>query len=285
MKHDKIIYNQNQNNMNSKQITEQIRRKQSFLCVGLDSDINKIPKHLLGEKYPVFEFNKQIIDATAKYCIAYKPNAAFYEACSENGFEQMTMTTDYVKSNYPEVLLIADAKRGDIDNTSKMYAQAFFEKMKFDAVTLSPYMGKDTVKPFLEFPNKWVILLALTSNISANNFQTLKLENGKMLYEEIILQSATWGTADNTMYVVGATKAEMLKQIREIIPNHFLLIPGVGAQGGSLEDVAKYGMNSSCGLIVNSSRAIIFADNSKYFAIEAGKKAQEVQREMAKLLN
>jgi len=271
--------------MNSKQISEQIVRKQSFLCVGLDSDINKIPNHLLHEKYPNFEFNKQIIDATARYCMAYKANTAFYEACGEKGFEQLEMTANYVKTNYPEIFLIADAKRGDIDNTSKMYAQAFLDKMNFDAVTLSPYMGRDTAKPFFEFDNKWIILLALTSNNSANDFQTAKLENGKMLYEEVITQSTQWGTADNTMYVVGATKAEMLKSIREIIPNHFLLIPGIGAQGGSLADVAKYGMSSSCGLIVNSSRAIIFADNSRNFAIEAGKKARETQQEMAKLLN
>ena len=270
--------------MNSKQITEQIRRKQSFLCIGLDSDIRKIPTHLLDEKYPVFEFNKQIIDATAEYCIAYKPNTAFYEACDENGFEQLAMTADYAKNNYPEIFLIADAKRGDIDNTSQMYAQAFFAQMKFDAVTLSPYMGKDTAKPFFEVNDKWVVLLALTSNNSASDFQTVKLENGKMLYEEIISQSAQWGNADNTMYVVGATKAEMLKSIREIIPNHFLLIPGIGAQGGNLADVAKYGMNESCGLIVNSSRAIIFADNTKNFAAEAGKKAREIQQEMANIL-
>ena len=271
--------------MNSKQIYEQICRKQSFLCVGLDSDLNKIPEHLLSTKYPVFEFNKQIIDATVEYCIAYKPNTAFYEACGKSGFEQLAMTADYVKSNYPEIFLIADAKRGDIDNTSQMYAQAFFEKMKFDAVTLSPYMGKDTVKPFLEFPNKWAVLLALTSNNSANDFQTVKIENGRALYEEVIAQSSKWGNADNTMYVVGATKAEMLTQIRKIIPEHFLLIPGIGAQGGSLEDVAKYGLNNSCGLIVNSSRAIIFADNTKKFAITAGIKAQEVQHEMANILN
>jgi len=271
--------------MNSKQISEQIRCKQSFLCIGLDSDINKIPNHLLNEKYPVFEFNKQIIDATAEYCIAYKPNTAFYEACGEIGFEQLVMTADYIKNKYPEIFLIADAKRGDIDNTSKMYAQAFFEKMKFDALTLSPYMGRDTVKPYFEFPNKWVILLALTSNDSASDFQTIKLENGKVLYEEVITQSLQWGNANNTMYVVGATKAEMLKGIREIIPNHFLLIPGIGAQGGSLADVAKYGMNNLCGLIVNSSRAIIFADSSNNFAKEAGKKAKEIQQKMAQLIN
>lgn len=270
--------------MNSQQIYEHICRKQSFLCVGLDSDINKIPKHLQNEKYPVFEFNRQIIDATAEYCIAFKPNTAFYEACEENGFEQLKMTADYVKNNYPEIFLIADAKRGDIDNTAQMYAHAFFDKMKFDAVTLSPYMGKDTAKPFLEFADKWVILLALTSNLSASDFQTVKTEKGLMFYEEIITQSLQWGNTDNTMYVVGATKAEMLKNIREVIPNHFLLVPGIGAQGGSLADVAKYGMNSSCGLIVNSSRAIIFADGSRNFAACAGKKAQEMQQEMAKLL-
>jgi orotidine 5''-phosphate decarboxylase, subfamily 2 len=271
--------------MNSQQIFEQICQKQSFLCVGLDSDINKIPHHLRNEKYSLFEFNKQIIDATAKYCISYKPNLAFYEACSENGLIQLEMTVDYIKTNYPEIFVIADAKRGDIGNTSQMYAQAFFEKMNFDAVTLSPYMGEDTAKPFFSFADKWIILLALTSNQSAFDFQTVKTDKGTMLYEEILSQSKNWGNADNTMYVVGATKAESLAEIRKIIPEHFILIPGVGAQGGNLADVVKYGMNDICGLIVNSSRAIIYADNSENFAQIAGKKAKEMQMEMSELLN
>jgi orotidine-5'-phosphate decarboxylase len=271
--------------MNCQQIFEQIRRKQSFLCVGLDSDINKIPQHLLKEKNPLFEFNKQIIDATAEYCVSYKPNLAFYEACGEHGLLQLAMTVDYIQKNYPEMFIIADAKRGDIGNTSQMYARAFFEKMNFDAITLSPYMGEDTVTPFFSFAEKWVILLALTSNASACDFQTLKTETGLMLYEEVIERSKNWGNADNTMYVVGATKAEMLAKIREIIPRHFLLIPGVGAQGGSLADVARYGMNDICGLLVNSSRAIIYADNSKNFTTSATQKAKEMQKEMREVLS
>ncbi|MDR2651799.1 MAG: orotidine-5'-phosphate decarboxylase [Prevotellaceae bacterium] len=270
--------------MNSKQIFEQIQRKQSFLCIGLDSDINKIPHHLRSKKNALFEFNKQIIDATVQYCISYKPNLAFYEVCGEDGLRQLEMTVDYLKSNYPETFLIADAKRGDISNTSQMYAQAFFEKMKFDAITLSPYMGEDTAKPFFSFADKWIILLALTSNASSSDFQMIKTESGKMIYEEIIERSRNWGNADNTMYVVGATKAEMLASIRKIIPQHFLLIPGVGAQGGSLTDVVKYGMNDICGLIVNSSRAIIYADSGKNFAVAAATAAKLLQHEMAELL-
>jgi orotidine-5'-phosphate decarboxylase len=270
--------------MNSLQIFKQICQKQSFLCVGLDTDINKIPHHLSNEKNAIFEFNKQIVDATAKYCISYKPNLAFYEACGENGLLQLAMTVDYIKANFPEMFVIADAKRGDIGNTSQMYAQAFFENMNFDAVTLSPYMGEDTAKPFFSFPDKWIILLALTSNPSAFDFQTLKTEKGNMLYKEVILRSKSWGNVDNTMYVVGATKAEMLVEIRKIIPAHFLLIPGVGAQGGSLADVAKYGINDTCGLLVNSSRAIIYADNSKNFAQAATVKAREMQEEMSEIL-
>ncbi|MDR1984378.1 MAG: orotidine-5'-phosphate decarboxylase [Prevotellaceae bacterium] len=271
--------------MNSQQIFEQIIRKQSFLCIGLDSDVNKIPQHLSKQKNSLFEFNKQIIDATAKYCVSYKPNLAFYEVCGESGLQQLAMTVEYLKGNYPEIFVIADAKRGDISNTSKMYAQAFFEKMNFDAITLSPYMGEDTAKPFFSFDGKWIILLALTSNASACDFQLLKTETGKMIYEEIIERSRNWGNVDNTMYVAGATKAEMLEKIRKIIPQHFLLIPGIGAQGGNLEDVAKYGMNDKCGIIVNSSRAIIYAYDSKNFATEACKKAKEMQQEMAALLS
>lgn len=271
-------------NMNSQQIFEQIKRKQSFLCTGLDSDFNKIPQHLRKKKNSLFEFNKQIIDATSKYCISYKPNLAFYEACGEVGLNQLAMTVDYLKSNYPEIFLIADAKRGDIGNTSQMYAQAFFEKMQFDAITLSPYMGEDSAKPFLAFADKWIILLALTSNASACDFQMIKIENGKMIYEEVIERSKNWGNANNTMYVVGATQAEKLASIRKIIPQHFLLIPGTGAQGGNLSDVAKYGMNDICGLIVNSSRTIIYADTGKNFATAAAKAAKSLQCEMAELL-
>ncbi|MDR1552654.1 MAG: orotidine-5'-phosphate decarboxylase [Prevotellaceae bacterium] len=270
--------------MNSRQIFQQIQQKQSFLCIGLDSDINKIPHHLRSQKNSLFEFNKQIIDATSQYCISYKPNLAFYEACGEDGLRQLAMTADYLKSNYPEIFLIADAKRGDIGNTSQMYAQAFFAKMKFDAVTLSPYMGGDTAKPFFSFTDKWIVLLALTSNESASDFQMIKTESGRMIYEEVIECSRNWGNADNTMYVVGATKAEMLASIRKIIPQHFLLIPGIGAQGGNLADVAKYGMNNICGLIVNSSRAIIYADSSKNFATAAAAAAKNLQHEMAELL-
>jgi orotidine-5'-phosphate decarboxylase len=270
--------------MNSLQIFEQIKTRQSFLCIGLDSDINKIPQHLRKQKYPLFEFNKQIIDTTAKYCISYKPNTAFYEACGEDGLIQLAMTVNYLKFNYPEIFLIADAKRGDIGNTSQMYAHAFFEKMKFDAITLSPYMGEDTAKPFLSFAGKWIILLAITSNTSACDFQTVKTENGKMIYEEVIERSKKWGNADNTMYVAGATKAGMLASIRKIIPQHFLLIPGIGEQGGNLADVAKYGMNNICGLIVNSSRTIIYADSSKNFATAAAAAAKSLQCEMARLL-
>ncbi|MDR1199078.1 MAG: orotidine-5'-phosphate decarboxylase [Prevotellaceae bacterium] len=270
--------------MNSLQIFEQIRQKQSFLCTGLDSDINKIPQHLRKQKNSLFEFNRHIIDATAKYCVSYKPNTAFYEACGEDGLRQLAMTVEYLKTGYPDMFLIADAKRGDIGNTSQMYAQAFFEKMKFDAVTLSPYMGEDTAKPFFLFAGKWIVLLALTSNASASDFQTVKTENGKMFYEEIISRSKNWGNADNTMYVVGATKAEMLASIRKILPRHFLLIPGIGAQGGNLADVAKYGMNDTCGLLVNSSRAIIYADSGKNFAVAAAEKAKGLQAEMAALL-
>ncbi|MDR0421037.1 MAG: orotidine-5'-phosphate decarboxylase [Prevotellaceae bacterium] len=270
--------------MNSRQIFEQIRQKQSFLCIGLDSDINKIPQHLLNHKNSLFEFNRQIIDAAAKYCVSCKPNIAFYEACGEDGLRQLAMTVEYLKINYPEIFLIADAKRGDTGNTSQMYARAFFETMPFDALTLSPYMGEDTAKPFFSFADKWIVLLALTSNESAKDFQLIKTENGRMIYEEVIERSKNWGNADNTMYVVGATKAEMLASVRKIIPQHFLLIPGVGAQGGSLADVAEYGMNDICGLLVNSSRAIIFAGNDKNFATAAAAAAKALQREMAKLL-
>lgn len=271
--------------VNAKQLFEQILLKKSFLCVGLDTDSEKIPQHLLTLDDPVFEFNKAIIDATAEYTVAYKPNLAFYEANAAKGWGSLEKTVRYVKAKYPEILIIADAKRGDIGNTSDMYARAFFDAMDVDAVTLSPYMGADTVMPFLAYEGKWAILLALTSNPSATDFEMLCLESGEYLYEKVIKTAMTWGTPDNTMFVVGATKAEMLGGIRKIAPDHFLLVPGVGAQGGSLADVARYGMNSRCGLLVNSSRGIIYASKDENFAAAAGRAAAEVQTEMAELLS
>ncbi len=271
--------------MTANQLFHQIKEKKSFLCVGLDTDLNKIPRMLLDFEYPIFEFNKQIVDATADFTIAYKPNLAFYEMHGAAGWVSLEMTVNYIREKYPEIFIIADAKRGDIGNTSGMYAKAFFEKMDFDAITVSPYMGSDSVMPFLEYKNKWVIVLALTSNQGAEDFQYSKSKSSdKMLYEQVLQTSSIWGTTNNIMYVVGATKAEMLAKIRTIVPDHFLLVPGVGAQGGSLEDVAKYGFNSKCGLIVNSSRAIIYADCTNDFAKVAREKAQEMQEEMEELL-
>lgn len=269
--------------MNKQELIAQITKKQSFLCVGLDTEMTKIPAHLLREDDPVFAFNKAIIDATAAYTVAYKPNIAFYECYGIQGWRSLEKTVEYVHTNYPEIFLIADAKRGDIGNTSKMYAQAFLENLPFDSVTVAPYMGEDSVTPFLSYADKWVILLALTSNKGAFDFQCLESE-GKELYKHVLEKSQEWGNSENMMYVVGATKAAMLQEIRAIIPNHFLLVPGVGAQGGNLHEVAQYGMNSDCGLLVNSSRAIIFADSSENFAQTAGEKAKEVQQEMAELL-
>lgn len=267
------------------QLFEQVKAKQSFLCVGLDTDFNKIPKFLLDHEYPGFEFNRRIIDATAKYTIAYKPNLAFYEVLGAAGWVSLELTVNYIREKYPEIFIIADAKRGDIGNTSKMYAQAFFEKMNFDAITVSPYMGSDSITPFYGYHNKWVIILALTSNLGAEDFQQLILQkDGSRLFEKVLKQSQVWGNEHNTMYVIGATRAEMLTVVREHTPDHFLLIPGVGAQGGSLADVAKYGFNKKCGLIVNSSRAIIYADCTNEFARVAGEKAKEVQEEMSVLL-
>lgn len=270
--------------MNKKQLTEEIVAKGSFLCVGLDSDIKKIPTHLLKEEDPIFAFNKAIIDATADYTVAYKPNLAFYEADGEKGWISYEKTIRYIKENYPTILIIADAKRGDIGNTSEMYARAFYESSSVDAVTLSPYMGIDTVAPFLKYEGKWAVLLALTSNPSSADFETEKMASGEYLYEMVLRKSSLWGTPDNTMYVVGATKAAMLADIRRIVPDHFLLVPGVGAQGGSLPEVAKYGMTSSCGLLVNSSRAIIFADKSENFAKVAGEQAKAMRDEMVSLM-
>ena len=270
--------------MNADQLFEQIKAKRSFLCVGLDSDMNKIPRHLLAEEDPLFAFNKAIVDATAQYAVCYKPNLAFYEDCGEKGMISLRRTLKYIREKYPDLFVIADAKRGDIGNTSKMYARAFFSEYQFDAVTLSPYMGRDTVDPFLQFDGKWAVIVALSSNPSAADFEMLPLEDGGYLHEKVIDASKEWGTTDNLMYVVGATKAKMLKGIRELIPDHFLLVPGVGAQGGSLEEVAKFGMNRRCGLLVNSSRGIIYADNGERFAEAAGEKAAELASQMADLL-
>ena len=270
--------------MNYAKLFENIVKKRSFLCVGLDSEIEKIPSFLLQENDPVFEFNKRIIDATHKYSVANKPNVAFYECCGSKGWTSLEATVRYIKENYPDLFVIADAKRGDIGNTSKMYAKAFLENMPFDAITVAPYMGEDSVTPFLSYNDKWVILLALTSNKGSDDFQYHD-EDGIKLFERVLSVSQKWGTINNMMYVTGATRAEMLKDIRKLVPDHFLLVPGVGAQGGSLEDVARYGMNSKCGLLVNSSRGIIFADNSENFDKVAGEKAKEIQVVMEKYLS
>ncbi len=265
--------------MNHLQLFDNIVRKKSFLCVGLDSEIDRIPPFLKKLKDPVLEFNKKIIDATSKYAVAYKPNVAFYESSGAEGWLTLDATVKYIRKKYPDIFIIADAKRGDIGNTSKMYAKAFLENMPFDAVTVAPYMGEDSVTPFLTYPGKWVVLLALTSNKGADDFQYHD-EDGLKLYQRVLTLSQKWGSVDNLMYVVGATRAEMLKDIRKIVPDHFLLVPGVGAQGGSLQEVAKYGMTNKCGLLVNSSRGIIFADSTENFAKVAGEKAKEIQVEM-----
>lgn len=272
--------------MNQQQLFEQIQKKRSFLCVGLDTDIQKIPQHLMDTSDPIFSFNKEIIDATAEFSVAYKPNLAFYESHGSKGMESLEKTVMYVRSKYPDIFLIADAKRGDIGNTSNLYARAFFDKQDFDAVTVAPYMGEDSVKPFMTYLGKWVILLALTSNKGAFDFQFMEdKESGEKLFEKVLKKSQEWGDEENMMYVVGATKAEKLKEIRDIVPNHFLLVPGVGAQGGSLQEVAKNGMNSKCGLLVNSSRGIIYASQDVDFADKAKLAAKEVQSEMETLLN
>jgi len=265
--------------MTTKELTQHIRQKKSFLCIGLDIDLNKIPKYLLKEEDPIFSFNKAIIDATHQLCVAYKPNIAFYEAHGLKGWRALEKTISYLNERHPEIFTIADAKRGDIGNTSSMYAKAFFEDLNFDSVTIAPYMGKDSVEPFLTFEGKHAILLALTSNPGALNFQTKSTE-GKELYMQVIETSKTWENSQNLMYVVGATKASFLEDIRTIIPDSFLLVPGVGAQGGSLKEVCHYGMNKQIGLLVNSSRGIIYASKSENFANEAAKKAQELQRQM-----
>ena len=270
--------------MNKQQLVENIFHKKTFLCVGLDTDVDKIPEHLFDvTDDPVFEFNKQIIDATADLCVAYKLNLAFYESIGLEGWDALERTVDYIRSSYPDQFIIADAKRGDIGNTSAMYARTFFGHMDFDAVTVAPYMGQDSVAPFLTYENKWTILLALTSNKGAFDFQYME-ENGVKLFEKVLKTSKEWGSDENMMYVVGATKAEMLTEIRKIIPNHFLLVPGVGAQGGSLQEVVKYGKNDECGLLVNSSRQIIYASSDVDFAEKAREEALKVQQEMAELL-
>jgi orotidine-5'-phosphate decarboxylase len=266
------------------QLIKQIQQKKSLLCIGLDTDIKKIPQHLLNFEDPVFEFNKAIIDATHQYTVAYKPNIAFYEAMGLKGYISLQKTIDYLNLNHPEIFTIADAKRGDIGNTSSQYAHAFFEAMQFDSITVSPYMGKDSIEPFLEYKNKFTILLALTSNTGAFDFQTLDV-NGKPLYQEVLNISKTWKNSENLMYVIGATKAKYLQEIRKIIPNSFLLVPGVGAQGGSLQEVCKYGLNENYGLLINSSRAIIYASTLENFAEKAAEEAQKIQFEMAMILN
>jgi orotidine-5'-phosphate decarboxylase len=269
--------------MTQNQLTDQIFKKKSFLCIGLDVDLEKIPEHLLREEDPIFAFNKAIIDATHHLCVAYKPNIAFYEAYGLKGWKSLKKTIDYLNENYPDIFTIADAKRGDIGNTSSRYAKAFFEDLNFDSMTIAPYMGKDSVEPFLAFEGKHAILLALTSNPGAADFQTMTLED-KTLYNQVLETSLTWKNSENLMYVVGATQAERLADIRKIIPDSFLLIPGVGAQGGNLQDVCKYGMNTAVGLLVNSSREIIYASHKENFTIAAAKKAKDLQLQMAEIL-
>ena len=270
--------------MNKQQLIDNIRRKQSFLCVGLDTDIKKIPDFLLDGPDPVFAFNKAIIDATADLCVAYKPNLAFYECLGVKGWQSLEKTVRYLRENYPDQFIIADAKRGDIGNTSQMYARSFFEDLQVDAVTVAPYMGEDSVTPFLGYDNTWVILLALTSNKGSHDFQLTEDAQGERLFEKVLRKSQQWAGDDRMMYVVGATQGRMFEDIRKVAPNHFLLVPGVGAQGGSLEEVCKYGMTKDCGLLVNSSRGIIYAGKGHDFADAARRAAKEVQQQMAEQL-
>ncbi len=267
--------------MTRHELIEQIRIKRSFLCVGLDTDLSKIPAHLLETEDPIFEFNKAIIDSTKDFAVAYKPNIAFYECYGPKGWESLQKTIDYIPK---DIFTIADAKRGDIGNTSSYYAKTFFDYLKCDSVTVAPYMGEDSVTPFLEFDNKWVILLALTSNKGALDFQMTKDENGQELFKKVLLRSCEWGTPENLMFVVGATRAEGIGEVRKLVPDHFFLVPGVGAQGGSLEDVTNYGWNADCGLLVNSSRGIIYASNGTDFAFRAAEEARKIQEEMKKIL-
>ena len=267
--------------MNKTALIAQIFKKKSFLCVGLDTDIRKIPAHLLDGDDPIFEFNRQIIDATAPYCVSYKPNLAFYESLGVKGLAAFERTVHYLKQNYPDHLLIADAKRGDIGNTSTMYARTFFEEYDVDALTVAPYMGEDSVKPFLDYDGKWVVVLALTSNKGSHDFQLTEDTHGERLFEKVLRKSQEWGTTENMMFVVGATQGKMFEDIRKVAPNHFLLVPGVGAQGGSLQEVCQYGITPDCGLLVNSSRGIIYASPGEDFAEVAGQKAKALQLEMA----
>lgn len=267
--------------MTRQELIQQIKQKRSFLCVGLDTDPKKMPQCVLDLYDPVFEFNKAIIDATAPYCVAYKPNLAFYEAYGLKGMETFVKTIEYIKERHPHHLIIADAKRGDIGNTSQMYARTFFKEYDVDALTVAPYMGEDSVTPFLEYEGKWVVLLALTSNVGSQDFQLTEDSQGERLFEKVLSVSQKWGTPDNMMYVVGATQGRMFEDVRKLAPNHFLLVPGVGAQGGSLEEVCRYGMSADCGLLVNSSRGIIYASNDDHYAEVAGNKARELQQQMA----
>jgi len=268
--------------MNRADLVKNIKSKNSFLCVGLDTDIDKIPAHLLKEADPIFAFNKEIVDCTQEYCVSYKMNLAFYESMGLKGMEALMKTINYLPSDQ---FVIADAKRGDIGNTANMYARAFFQEMNVDAVTLSPYMGKDSITPFLEYENKWAIVLGLTSNKGAEDFQTIESKDGKFLFESVLKKASSWGSDENLMFVVGATQEEAFAEVRKIIPNHFLLVPGVGAQGGDLMKLCQYGMNDDCGLLVNSSRAIIYAGNDAGFGISAGKAAKDIQVQMAHILN
>lgn len=271
--------------MTKQELYENIQRKKSFLCVGLDTDVSKIPEHLFDETDDaIYNFNKAIIDATADVCVAYKPNLAFYESLGLEGWEVLERTVEYIRENYPDQFIIADAKRGDIGNTSAMYAKTFFGNMDFDAVTVAPYMGEDSITPFLSYADKWVILLALTSNKGAADFQLMRDQEGEFLFQRVLKTSLKWGNDENMMYVVGATKAEMLKDVRAIVPHHFILVPGVGAQGGSLAEVAKYGLNDTCGLLVNSSRQIIYASSETDYAEAARSEALIIQQEMEQLL-
>lgn len=271
--------------MNREQLVSQIFSKKTFLCVGLDTDIKKIPVHLLDAEDPVFDFNKAIIDATAPFCVAYKPNLAFYESRGTKGMASFERTVKYLKEHYPQHFIIADAKRGDIGNTSAMYARTFFEEYDLDSLTVAPYMGEDSVSPFLTYPGKWVILLALTSNKGSHDFQLTEDKNGERLFESVIRKSQAWGNEENMMYVVGATQGKMFEDIRSVAPDHFLLVPGVGAQGGSLQEVCRYGMTKDCGLLVNSSRGIIYASAGTDFAEAAALKAKALQQEMEVELN
>ena len=271
--------------MNRQELVSQIKSKKSFLCVGLDVDLNKIPQHLLNEEDPIFAFNKAIVDATAPYCVAYKPNLAFYEAYGIKGLVAFQKTVEYIQQNYPEQFIIADAKRGDIGNTSAMYAKTFFEEYNVDALTVAPYMGEDSVSPFLGYDGKWVIMLALTSNKGSNDFQFTADANGERLFEKVLRKGQEWGNADNMMYVVGATQGKMFEDIRKVAPEHFLLVPGVGAQGGSLEEVCKYGMTHECGLLVNSSRGIIYAGKDENFAAASAEATKKLQQDMERELS